>query len=609
MKRLLLLFLLISSYCFSQSSGITYQAVIYNPNGEELPGVDNPYAPLVNKSICLQFGIVDADGTIEYQEQTQVTTDAFGMVNLLIGTSTQTGGFAQGFTGIEWSADAKFLKVDLDTRGNCVSFEELSNQPFTYVPFAYYSPASDIPGPQGEQGEQGPQGEQGTTGATGPQGEQGTTGATGPQGAQGEVGPQGEQGTTGATGPQGAQGETGPQGQDGAVGATGPQGEQGETGPQGQNGQDGPPGQDGAEGATGEQGEQGPQGNPGENGEDGTQGTQGDPGPPGPTGATGPQGQTGPQGEQGIAGEIGIITLINTDDEVPGTNCENGGVKIEVGQDTNDNGILDPTEVDDTLTRYICDGNEGQDGTSIVVDASGYYTGLEDLETISPVGSCTTLGDPEGYITPVGSGWTTAQAIGYTSCVTSPNGIYQNTCGGALTTTLPEVCTITINNPLPTEVVHLYENLNSAKIEITPPIGMECFETIMKVEFIDTDGQLIPSFVEHQYVKESVGYPQSDYFSSNPIQELNLNTINPRLNGLNDYLSNKLIFNLPNIASNLKITFIANAPTEFTGYSGAWPCTENAYLTVFPAYYSGIPRQPSLIWIHRDLIYEVLKWQ
>ena len=158
MKRLLLLFLLISSYCFSQSSGITYQAVIYNPNGEELPGVDNPYAPLVNQSICLQFGIVDADGTIEYQEQTQVTTDAFGMVNLLIGTSTQTGGFAQGFTGIEWSADAKFLKVDLDTRGNCESFEELSNQPFTYVPFAYYSPASDIPGPQENKENKGPQG-------------------------------------------------------------------------------------------------------------------------------------------------------------------------------------------------------------------------------------------------------------------------------------------------------------------------------------------------------------------------------------------------------------------------------------------------------------------
>ena len=191
MKRFLLLLLLISSYCFSQSSGITYQAVIYNPNGEELPGVDNPYAPLVNQSICLQFGIIAADGTIEYQEQTQVTTDAFGMVNLVIGTSTQTGGFAQGFTGIDWSADAKFLKVDLDTRGNCESFEELSNQPFTYVPFAYYSPASDIPGPAG------PQGTAGVDGQNGIDGQDGATGTSGPSG------PDGTNGQDGATGPEG----------------------------------------------------------------------------------------------------------------------------------------------------------------------------------------------------------------------------------------------------------------------------------------------------------------------------------------------------------------------------------------------------------------------
>ena len=47
MKNILYTLLLFSSLAFSQSSGITYQAVIYNPNGEELPGADNPYAPLV----------------------------------------------------------------------------------------------------------------------------------------------------------------------------------------------------------------------------------------------------------------------------------------------------------------------------------------------------------------------------------------------------------------------------------------------------------------------------------------------------------------------------------------------------------------------------------
>ena len=152
MKKILLLLLLVTNYCFSQTSGITYQAVVYNPNGEQLPGVDNPYAPLTNQNICLQFGIIDNTGSTEYQEQVQVTTDNFGMVNLLIGTSSQTGGYSIGFNGIEWSAAAKFLKVDIDIQGSCSNFEELSNQPFTYVPFAYYSPASDIPGPAGEDG-------------------------------------------------------------------------------------------------------------------------------------------------------------------------------------------------------------------------------------------------------------------------------------------------------------------------------------------------------------------------------------------------------------------------------------------------------------------------
>ena len=55
MKRIFLLLLFVSSLGFSQSSGITYQAVIYNPNGEELPGVDNPYAPLTNQDIETQI--------------------------------------------------------------------------------------------------------------------------------------------------------------------------------------------------------------------------------------------------------------------------------------------------------------------------------------------------------------------------------------------------------------------------------------------------------------------------------------------------------------------------------------------------------------------------
>lgn len=212
MKKYLLIFLFISSYTFSQSNGITYQAVIYNPRGEQLPGANNPYSLITNQQVCIQFGIVDANGSLEYQENVQVVTDGFGMVNVLIGAYTQTAGYATGFNNVNWGPEAKFLKVDIAIKGECAEFEELSYQPFTYVPFAYYSPASDIPGPQGIQGEVGPQG---ATGATGPQGSAGTNGTNGADGATGATGPQG---STGLTGPQGSPGINGENGQDGING-------------------------------------------------------------------------------------------------------------------------------------------------------------------------------------------------------------------------------------------------------------------------------------------------------------------------------------------------------------------------------------------------------
>ena len=359
MKQLLYTLLLFTSIAFSQSNGFTYQAVIYNPNGEELPGVDNPYAVLVNEDVCLQFGIVDANGALEYQEQVQVTTDDFGMVNLLIGIHPQTGGYANNFVDVVWSAAAKFLKVDLDVKGTCNNFEELSNQPFTYVPFAYYSPASEIPGPEGPQGPQGEvgaegsQGNPGPTGATGSQGNPGLQGETGPEGPQGNLGPQGVQGPQGNNGPTGAtgpQGNPGPPGSNGQDGSPGPQGETGAEGPQGPQGIQGNPG---PTGATGPQGNSGP---PGLNGQDGSPGPQGETGVEGPQGIEGPEGPEGPQGEPGEDVDLDwpdgttlgdtltwiwngtewIATIINTDNNIiviissPGSNtqviCENTAI-------------------------------------------------------------------------------------------------------------------------------------------------------------------------------------------------------------------------------------------------------------------------------------------
>ena len=137
MKRILLIItLLVSVLTFAQNNGITYQAVIYSASGESIPGIQNPNSPLVNKAICLQFNVIDSNTQTEYQEKVTVTTDSYGMVNLVIGNGTQTGGYASSFNTIVWSNSKKYLKVSLDQSGACSTFEEISNQLLTYVPFA-----------------------------------------------------------------------------------------------------------------------------------------------------------------------------------------------------------------------------------------------------------------------------------------------------------------------------------------------------------------------------------------------------------------------------------------------------------------------------------------
>ncbi|MDB4059221.1 collagen-like protein [bacterium] len=251
MKKYLYLFAFIfSGLIHSQSSGITYQAVIYNPGGEELPGQNNINAPLTEQDICLRFNFIDSSGGLEYQEVIQVTTDIFGMVNVIIGNDIQTGGYADGFEGIVWDGSAKNLMVEVDIKGNCSDYDEISNQPFTYIPFAYYSANPGNPGPAG------PAGEQGEQGPAGPQGEQGDVGQTGPAGADGVAGPPGEQGDVGQTGPAGDDGVAGPQGEQGPAGADGigGVGSIGPVGPQGEQGDVGQTGPQGNQGITGENG-------------------------------------------------------------------------------------------------------------------------------------------------------------------------------------------------------------------------------------------------------------------------------------------------------------------------------------------------------------------
>jgi hypothetical protein len=85
---------------FAQVPGITYQAVIMD--SQVLPGQDNRASALVEKEICLKFLFKNTLGVSEYEEVISTTTDAFGMVNVIIGTGSRIGGTANSFEQIVW---------------------------------------------------------------------------------------------------------------------------------------------------------------------------------------------------------------------------------------------------------------------------------------------------------------------------------------------------------------------------------------------------------------------------------------------------------------------------------------------------------------------------
>ncbi|WP_017258584.1 beta strand repeat-containing protein [Pedobacter arcticus] len=143
MKKIILFFFLFANVqLYAQTNGITYQAVIINPISKNAGSTTS--IPLANKQICMMFKIVDANAIVEYQETSKITTDVYGLVNLIIGKGTQVGGYASTFDKINWNATTKNLIVSVDIEGACNAFTEISNQPFTAVPYALFAANTTI---------------------------------------------------------------------------------------------------------------------------------------------------------------------------------------------------------------------------------------------------------------------------------------------------------------------------------------------------------------------------------------------------------------------------------------------------------------------------------
>ena len=132
--RILIFILFYCSSVFAQT-GIAYQAVISNPDQEELPGHNNVNSFLSDQKICLRFTI-SSNTSIDYQEIIKTETDKYGIVNIIIGNGTPTLSNKK-FELIDWSVFNKNLRVELDVSGECLNFIEISSGPFTFIPYSY----------------------------------------------------------------------------------------------------------------------------------------------------------------------------------------------------------------------------------------------------------------------------------------------------------------------------------------------------------------------------------------------------------------------------------------------------------------------------------------
>jgi len=70
----------------------------------------------------------------------------------------------------------------------------------------------------------------------------------------------------------------------------------------------------------------------------------------------------------GSTGTAGSGSLVVLDEEPDGDNCANGGKRISTGIDLDSNGFLTQSEVQST--EYVCNGVDGKDGTSALLSIS-----------------------------------------------------------------------------------------------------------------------------------------------------------------------------------------------------------------------------------------------
>ncbi|MEY4538838.1 MAG: hypothetical protein RLZZ306_595, partial [Bacteroidota bacterium] len=132
MKKLLLLVLLFISFVANAQKGISYQAVILDPAAIELPGSDITGQPLVNGNVWVKF-VINSGTSAQFEEVQQTKTDAYGLVNLTIGSIANNA-----FNALTWDANQKTLQVFVSFNDGAY-YTKVSDQKLTYTPYALFA--------------------------------------------------------------------------------------------------------------------------------------------------------------------------------------------------------------------------------------------------------------------------------------------------------------------------------------------------------------------------------------------------------------------------------------------------------------------------------------
>ncbi len=97
--------------------------------------------------------------------------------------------------------------------------------------------------------------------------------------------------------------------------------------------------------------------------------------------------EEGTEPTDGVDGTNGFNALVEVQNEDAGDNCSQGGVKISVGQDSNENGILDESEI--VSVSFVCNGSAGENGNTLVARTSPEIPGenCENGGTLVEIGA------------------------------------------------------------------------------------------------------------------------------------------------------------------------------------------------------------------------------